>query len=211
MKTCYIIGALPFKNEIKPLDSDLLIAADKGLLYCREKGIAPDIVIGDFDSLDEHPTGENVIIHPERKDDTDTMLSLKHGLKLGFKRFYLYGCLGGRLDHTIANLQLLAFAAKSGATAFLCGEKECVTVIKDTIIKFRSGIRGKVSVFALNGKAEGVTEKGLSYSLQNAVLDGQFPLGVSNEFTEKSAEITVRNGYLTVIWNGTPDDSEVDI
>ena len=104
---CYIIGAGDFFGlRETPDDSDYVIAADAGYANCKEKHIIPDLVLGDFDSLGSAPKHPNVIELPVEKDDTDTMYAIKLGLEKGYRRFYLYGALGGkRPDHTIANLR----------------------------------------------------------------------------------------------------------
>ena len=93
---CYIIGAGDFFGlRETPDDSDYVIAADAGYAYCKENHIIPDLVLGDFDSLGSAPKHPNVIELPIEKDDTDTMYAIKLGLEKGYRRFYLYGALGG--------------------------------------------------------------------------------------------------------------------
>ena len=209
MNTCFIFGALPCEIKEKPVGDDYVIAADKGFLCCKANGITPDLVIGDFDSLGSIPDGENTEVHPKRKDDTDSMLALKAGMEKGYKRFIFYGCIGGLTDHTIANIQLTVFAAKNGAAAYMYDENRCITSLYNSSIVFIEDCKGRISVFALDGTAYDVTESGLSYEIENATIHGDFPLGVSNEFTGKQAQITVKNGTLTLIFDGTASQTEV--
>lgn len=203
MKICYIFGAAEgMPKSFNPQDGDLVIAADGGLSHLKRLGAEPDLIVGDFDSLGRVPEGENVIKHPVRKDDTDTLLAVKTALGRGFNDFVLYGCTGKRLDHTVANFQVLAFVAAGGGRAFLCGEDFTAVVIKDGNIKFKKEARGCISVFAFGQSADGVDIKGLSYELCNARLSPCFPVGTSNEFTGKASEISVRNGALLIIWQG---------
>ncbi len=210
MKTCFIFGALPCELKEKPLDGDYVIAADKGLLCCKANGIEPDITVGDFDSLGSVPDGENVEVHPARKDDTDSMLALKIGLERGYKRFIFYGCIGGLTDHTLANIQLTVYAAEHGANAYMYDGGTCITSIKNGSVLFGKECSGRVSVFALNGKAEQVNISGLSYGLENSEISGDFPIGVSNEFTGAEAEIRVKIGTLTIVFNGTVSDIKTE-
>lgn len=200
---CYIVGAM----EPGPMcfaRPGLIIAADGGYAHVKAQGAVPDVAVGDFDSLGYVPEG-NVIRHPPEKDDTDTMLALRLGLERNYDAFVLYGCLGGRLDHAYANLQALSFLAENGARGYLLGPAgEAITVIRDGALQFPSSCRGIVSVFCPGGTAEGVYERGLKYSLTDAVLTSACPLGVSNEFTGQSARIAVRNGELLVMWNEDP-------
>ena len=199
-RICYIVGAMAKSLPDISRENSFVIAADAGYKALQQVNIKPDLVVGDFDSLGQVPEGENIVCHPVMKDDTDMMLAVKLGLERGYTRFHIYGGMGGRTDHTIANIQTLAYIAGRGASAFLFGDGEVMTVIKNSTLSFPSGSEGTVSAFAIGGKAVGVYESGLLYSLENAELTPDFPLGVSNEFTGKAAHIKVENGMLLVVW-----------
>ena len=208
MGTCVIFCAAGFDRLAEEIqDGDLVIAADGGLKHTEKLGLTPDVILGDFDSLGFEPEGANVF--PVEKDDTDAMLAVRRGLDLGYRDFVLYGSLDGpRLDHTVANFQTLQFLTDRGATGYLAGLTTMVTVVKEGSIRFPAGTRGTVSVFCLGADAEGVTLKGLYYPLENGKLTAGFPLGVSNHFTDETAEISVKNGSLLVLWdrkNGFPE------
>lgn len=205
MANCIIFGALePNVNSINIDDGDYIIAADAGLKTAKKMGLTPDLIVGDFDSLGaEPPKGKNVIHHPVRKDDTDTLLAIKTALNKGFFNFKIYGCLGGRLDHTFANIQAASYVAENNGHAVFIDGSTHLTVLKNNNIKFSHDCSGNVSVFAVSGNAEGVNEKNLLYELTNATLTPDFPLGVSNEFVNKNAEISVSNGKICIIWDGT--------
>lgn len=207
MNTCIIFGAAGFDRLIAPIeDGDYLIAADGGLQHFERLGRKPDAVLGDFDSLGFVPQGAEVF--PVQKDDTDLMLALRHGLSRGFTAFSLYGALdGSRLDHTIANLQALSFLRKQGARGYLIGKQYLATVICNEAVRFPAGCQGILSVFCMGAAAHGVTLRGLQYPLENGTLTGDFPLGVSNHFTDAPAEISVQQGALLLLWdaeNGFP-------
>ena len=204
---CYIVCALPQNHTISPTPCDLVIAADGG--YAQLSGIRPDLVVGDFDSLGYVPEGETVVRHPEKKDDTDTMLAAKIGLERGYRAFVLLGGVGGRLDHTLANIQTLAFLRENGAHAALLGEMETITLLQDEVLRFRAGLTGTISVFSYGAVASGVFERGLAYALTNATLRDVNPLGVSNAFTGEAAEVSVKKGRLVVLYAGLPADSDL--
>ena len=169
MKTCYIFSAadgLP-KNFEKQKD-DIIIAADAGYNHLLKLNIKPDIVLGDFDSLGFVPENIEIIKHPVKKDDTDTLLAVKTGLERGFSRFVLYGAVGGRLDHTIANVQTLNFIAENGGIGFICGDSFVVTSIKNSKIVLNPLNSGNVSIFSATENSKGVSVKGLLYELENA-------------------------------------------
>jgi len=200
-KSCVIVCAGELEGAvIERRPGELLIAADAGIRYLEEAGMEPDLIVGDFDSLGYTPESGNVIYHRPEKDDTDTMLAVREGFERGFRSFRIYAGLGGRLDHTVANLQTLAFIAENGGRGYLVGGKSVSTVIKDSSIAFGGGRSGMISVFCQGGDAEGVTIKGLKYELEDAVLTASVPLGVSNEFTGREALISVRSGRLLVVW-----------
>jgi len=204
---CYIICALPQNHRFSPAPGDLVIAADGG--YAHMGGIKPDLVVGDFDSLGYVPEDEQVVRHPAEKDDTDTMLAARIGIERGYRTFVLLGGVGGRLDHTLANIQTLAFLRESGARAALIGENETITLIHNEALRFRAGLSGIISVFSYGAVAYGVYERGLAYALTDATLTDTKPLGVSNAFTGDPAEVRVRDGRLVVLFAGLPEDSDL--
>ena len=210
MHTCIIFCAGGFEKLARPVDaSDYILAADGGLTHLQRLGITPHGMIGDFDSLGYIPEGAQVF--PVEKDDTDSMLAVRKGLELGCRRFEIYGALDGdRLDHTIANLQALTFLSEHGATGYLVGLKYIATTVCSSTIRFSSEAKGIVSVFCLGKDAENVSLRGLKYPMENGVLHGGFPLGVSNRFVGETAEISVGSGILTVLYdveNGFPEDN----
>ncbi len=203
-KECCIVAAGPSPAVIRP--GAFLIAADGGLEKLQTDHILPDLVIGDFDSIESTPSGDNVLSFPREKDDTDTMLAIKEALRRGYDRIYISGGFGGRLDHTVANLQSLIFAVKLGAEAFLCGEGETVTILSGGSAEFSERCRGKISLFCFGDSASGVTIEGLKYTAAGASLSNMFPIGVSNEFIGEKAVISAASGILCVMWDGVPED-----
>jgi len=201
MGRCLIFCAAGFSGLLDPVAPDeYIIAADGGLTHTQKLGVAPNDILGDFDSLGYIP--EDSRVFPVEKDDTDAMLAVRRGLQLGFREFILYGSLDGpRLDHTVANFQTLQFLADRGAAGYLAGADTLVTVVKDGTLLFPAGCRGTVSLFCMGPDAHGVTLRGLYYPLEKGTLTSGFPLGVSNHFTEAEAVITVENGSLLVIWD----------
>lgn len=204
---CYIVCALPQNHPFSPKPGDLVIAADGG--YAHMGGIKPDLVVGDFDSLGYVPANEQVVRHPAEKDDTDTMLAARIGIERGYRTFLLLGGVGGRLDHTLANIQTLAFLREQGARAAMIGEAETITLIQNEALRFRAGLSGIISVFSYGAVAHGVYEHGLAYALTDATLTDTNPLGVSNALTGDPAEVSVRDGRLVVLFAGLPEDSDL--
>ncbi len=207
-KTCFIVGAGSFDGmSIGPEKDDLIIAADGGYNYLKQMGIEPQVLMGDFDSLEVLPEHQNILRHSPIKDDTDMALAVAYAAEQGYRRFFLYGGLGGRLDHTMANLQLLNSMSRQGLESYLIGEKTVVTAITKERITFSAECSGMLSVFCMGEAAEGVWERGLKYQLTDAVMTCDRTLGVSNEFTGKESWIEVRKNTLQIVWdekNGLP-------
>lgn len=200
LSICYVVGAGECKKlDFIPENDDLIIAADGGLEHLQKCGIKPDIIIGDFDSLCKNPQGENVIRLKPEKDITDMDAAVKVGIKKGYDEFKLYGALGGRLDHSVANIQLIASLAENKKKVEIISDETYITAVHNGFIEFDNEFKGYVSVFSHSDLCTGVSIKGLKYELDNAELKNTFPLGVSNEFINKESKITVKNGTLIII------------
>ncbi|MFI3237386.1 MAG: thiamine diphosphokinase [Lachnospiraceae bacterium] len=200
------VGSISYDGEV-----DYVIAADGGLMYCPVLDVEPDLIIGDFDSVDEEylsaidlieeADGERVVRLPREKDDTDMLSAVKVGLELGYTSFRLYGANGGRLEHTIANIQVLQYLKAHGAVGYIMDGTGMILLAVEETVSFRESMEGYISVFSLGDEAEGVTIKGLKYELLDATLTNAMPLGVSNEFIGCESEITVEKGSLLIIIN----------
>lgn len=205
---CFIVGASPCSGFeggcFAPKEGDYIIAADGGLKHLEAAGIDPDMIVGDFDTLGYKPEHENLVCLQREKDWTDTFVAMEKGAELGYETFVFYGCLGGKLEHTIANLQHLVWLSRQGLSGWMTDGRCWLTAIsgggaKSGRLTFPARKQGMVSVFCMGDKAEGVTLYGLKYGLENGELTGGFPLGVSNEFIGERAEISVRKGTLLVV------------
>jgi len=206
-RTCYVVGAMSLSMALRPYPApgDYVIAADRGYDSLMAFGVQPDLVVGDFDSLGHTPSHPNVIQLPAEKDDTDMVFALRKGLELGYRRFVLLGGVGGRVEHTYANLQLLDWLTTQGAQGFLAGEKTVATALRNGEMLFPASMSGYLSVFCNSGEAQGVTLENLKFPLTDYSLSGSFPLGVSNEFTGESAKVSVKSGSLILIWEDKGD------
>lgn len=207
MNRCFIFAAGTFYGlRERPAPGDFVIAADAGYQTCLRVGVTPDLLLGDFDSMEIPADFSNIRRSPVEKDDTDTMLAIKTGLAEGCGEFYLYGGTGGkRLDHTLANLQSLLYLCRRGARGWLYDNDFVWTVIENESLTVEKTVEwGLFSAFCLGDRAEGIDETGFQYPLRDAVLTPEFPLGVSNHILESAATITVRRGALAVGWQLPP-------
>lgn len=204
MKIGFILGAGPIEDyallrpSVRP--EDVVICADGGYRHALAWGIEPQWLVGDFDSNRlpvEHP---NVIRVKPEKDDTDMELAVRKGIQLGCQEFVIYGALGGRLDHTIANLQMLSVLLNQGIKATIRDEQNELFLLNPGTVVLNQNDFPYVSLFSFSERCEGITLVGMKYPLENAVLTNQSAgLGVSNEILESSATISFRSGTLIVI------------
>lgn len=198
MKICHIVGAGEMGGaKINVREGDFLIAADGGYAEVISQGLKPDLAVGDFDSLGRVPENENVVQHPVMKDDTDMMLAVKLGFERGYTCFFIYGALGGRLDHTLANIQTIMYIANHGGQGWIIGDC-CLTAINNSEARFSADAQGVISVFCLSGEARGVDIEGLLYPLSGYTMQCDIALGVSNEFIGKPSRIAVNDGTLVI-------------
>ena len=205
MEKCLIAGGCEISN-IKWLQYiseryDYIIAADKGYKTLKKSGINIDIAIGDFDSLGYIPDDVKVLKLEVEKDDTDIMSAVRYALKNGAKEIALIGGIGGRLDHTVANIQTLGFIADNNVTGILADENNEVRCLLPGEYEFGKRNGYSLSTFSLTDKVTGLCESGVKYSLDNAVLTNKFPFGVSNEIIDESAVISFEEGILLVCFS----------
>lgn len=203
MGICYIVGAGDCKSlDFEKKTDDMIIAADGGYKYLLSANIKPDIIIGDFDSLGEIPQEKNIIKLNPVKDITDMNAAVNIGMDKGYSEFVLYGALGGRLDHSLANIQLVAGLSKDGKKASIRDSKTFITAVTNGSISFDSSYKGFISVFSHSDECENVSIRGLKYTLENSTLRNLFSLGVSNEFIGSESEIIIGNGTAVIICCG---------
>lgn len=208
-RICYILSAMEIGDlRICPDEGDLVIAADAGVRHLDALGLRAGLIVGDFDSLGKVPRAEKdrLVVHPIEKDDTDTLLAVREGLARGYHEFVIAGALGGRLDHTLANLQTLAFLEKSSESVknhgYLIGDGKIIALLSDESITFHAGHSGVLSLFCVGDRAE-VTIEGLKYPLDRYPMTPDFPIGVSNEFIGEESKITIKNGRVWLILDGS--------
>ncbi len=131
MKICHIFSGGELKNLdfIKIDSADMIVCADRGLKYVQELEITPNIIVGDFDSFTGAlPDNVEILRSPPEKDDTDTMLAVKTAIANGAEHIRIYGALGGRFDHTYANVQALKYIFMQGCTAVLEDSENMITL-----------------------------------------------------------------------------------
>lgn len=200
-KRCFIFGGCPCNStfDFSLSDNDMVICADGGVKLAESLGVQPKLAVGDFDTISVKDCCIKVECYPPEKDDTDMMIAVKTGFRLGCKDFVILGGIGGRLDHTIANIQTLNYIADNGGKGLLLSDSEAVAVqLPGNSVYFKEDYH-YISVFSLTEICEGVYLKDLKYPLENGVLSAGFPLGISNEFLSEKCTIELKKGKLLII------------
>lgn len=191
-------------SNLPPKDlrlDDVIVCADSGVEYALRCGVTPSIVLGDFDSYSGTlPKDTEIIRLPAEKGDTDTMFAVRLGLERGVKEFLIAGGIGGRLDHTLGALQTLNFLVSHGAMASMSDGRQSVEVLNAPFTKeYRSDGTKYFSLLAMTPRVTGITMQGFKYSLTDAVITYDFPLGVSNEILQPTAVLSVESGRVAVV------------
>lgn len=202
-RRCVICAAGPTARaeELRPLlrSDDWVIAADGGLALARSLGVTPSVLVADFDSADREDAeslSAAVVELPVHKDDTDTMAAARIALEKGCGEVLILGGTGGRLDHTMANLAVLLYLKRRGVRAVLADEHVRAEMLLPGRHRIEPAEGWKFSLFAYGGSVSGLFLKNAEYPLENAVLTPDFPLGISNEFGDKTVELRFEQGIL---------------
>ncbi len=193
-----------FQKRLASMDSFLTICCDGGIRHLEKLKVRPDVIMGDMDSantdrLDDYVvSGAKLLEYPPEKDATDTQLALEYALGLKPEAIEIWGALGGRIDHALANLFLLKGAQQAGIKTRLIDEY-CEIFIVEKQITFTEAVGQTVSLFALTSQAEGLSLHGFKYSLDNESLEMINPRGISNVIVSSPATINICSGSLLVV------------
>ncbi len=185
---------------------DLILAADGGARHCLALGVLPAALIGDFDSLDAaeqaavEQSGAALIAYPRTKDQTDLELALHYAASQGCREVVIFGAVGGRWDHSLANLLLAAGEAFARLEIRLVdGRQEAQVLRGGRAIELAGQPGDTVSLVPLKGDAVGVTTTGLAYGLKDGRLSYGAARGVSNELVATTAQVQLAEGLLICI------------
>lgn len=190
-------------------DYDRIICADGGACQAVSLGIRPDWVIGDMDSISQsgrellERAGAAMIVLPTAKDFTDTHHALELAVSEGAGTISIWGGTGSRLDHTLANLRSAGLLASQGLEVRFESPAMTIYLVRDCLeLHGREG--DTVSVLALGDRATGVTLRGFEYPLDDVVLEGNRPCGISNVITGVISRVRVASGLLAVFHHLAP-------
>ena len=201
---CVIISGSPDTNveEIKSLckSDDFIVCADSGYSFAKKAGLTPNLIIGDFDSLKEElPQNTEVVKLNTHKDDTDTEHCVMECIRRGYKDFLLLGSIGGRTDHTFANIATLAFLSEYNYNGIARNNGEEIRILKEGSYEMNNKKGLIFSVFPYGCESVNVTYKGAEYMLNNKTLTYNVSRGISNVFVDDEAEITINRGRAILL------------
>ena len=196
--------------------ADAVIAADGGANWLCTQNRVPNLVVGDMDSVSpevlRYLAQHNCTLqrHEPTKDETDTELALKAAAALGAARITILGALGGRIDHALANVSLLAMPELEGIDVVIFDGLSFLSMARGGVSSIAGRAGDIVSLIPWGGDAKGVTTEGLQYSLDDALLRGGAARGVSNVLLESVGRVALRQGHLLIVHTPSRDPEPLD-
>lgn len=189
---------------IKNTKFDKIIAVDGGLIFADKMNIIPDYIIGDFDTvqsslLDKYNTQSKIIKYNPIKDNTDSEIAINYACDINSTEIVIIGATGKRMDHTLANIEILVTPLRKGIEAYIIDEYNKIYLIDNLKIISKNEQYGNyVSLIPLT-KVEGLTLKGFKYPLDNYTYDIGISIGISNELESENGIIKLIDGILIAI------------
>ncbi len=190
---------------LKNNNPDYIIGVDGGLNSLNRLQIVPDLIIGDFDSLDNdiairYKEGFDVITLNPRKDYTDTHMACLEAIKLKPLSVDIIGATGTRIDHLSGNLGLLKLLLTEGIKGQILDINNKITMIDKHYKICKKNMFGKyISCIPFSDKVSGVSISGFEYDLEDATMIKEYTIGISNELREEEGHIRVKEGYLLIM------------
>ncbi len=208
MKGIIISGGSPPTKELLEKEistSSIIIGADSGANILYEYGLKPDILLGDFDSIDKKVLEYyknldcNIDIYPSEKDFTDTELAFNKATELSCDEICFLGCTGSRMDHFLGNLGLLKRCLKKGINAYIKDDNNYIFLTDKSLVL--KGNRGQTfSLQAYSDVVKNLSIHNAKYKLENYDLTLGDPMTVSNEFLDTDVEVVFDEGFLMILF-----------
>ena len=186
---------------------ELIIAVDGGANHLYRLGIMPNYILGDLDSIDDdirsYYEASDVVFKkfPTKKDETDAELAVWMVEEEGLLGIDIYAALGGRIDHELANIQLLYYILDRGMYPRIISEREEIYILRNEEMNFKCSLGVIVSIIPVKGDARVITLANMEYSVEELDLKYSVTRGISNVMLAEDAYINVRDGCILVIKN----------
>lgn len=212
MKICIVLnGEIKDYEKTKKIileeNYNYIIGADGGCNHLFKMDIIPDYIIGDLDSIDANLISyyEDKKVqfkkYPSHKDETDSEICVYLAKDLKAKQIDIFGTLGGRIDHTLANIGLMYYIKKMDIKPRIITSEEEILIATSEEIILDGEVGNTISIIPIKGDARGVTLKKLEYPLDNGCIEYLSPLGISNVMLENKCSIKVNDGIVLIIRN----------
>lgn len=195
------------KAYLKQHSYDCYIAVDNGLAYMEQLGLMPEVMVGDFDTASEelvtrYKEIQNITIislKPE-KDETDMESAIDYTIRMGYNKVVLLAAMGGRFDHTLANLHMLYRLFQNGIHGNMVDECNNIYLLQSSHTLKKEKLHGNyISLLPFTSQVTNLTLDGFKYPLENYCLKAGASIGVSNEAVESECNITFQEGVLIVV------------
>ncbi len=185
---------------------DTIVACDRGYEALAAIGVTPDVVVGDLDSMSEqcrkdmeYKDIEVIRLNPV-KDDTDTEAAIALCAGRGAEKIYLFGATGSRVDHMLGNIELLAYAADRGCELIIIDRHNRIRLLQHSFKITKDEQWGDyISFIPYSPAVEKLTLRGFKYELQDFDMKKGNTLGISNEITADTADISFSSGKLIMV------------
>ncbi len=195
--TCIIISGGKLSAGIPK--GDMIICADCGYDHALKLGVVPDIIVGDFDSCSNIlPEDIPIVRSKPEKDDTDTIMAVRIALDKGADKIVICGALGGRFDHTFANIQTLMLIHSHGCKGSILDSGNIITAAGTGEHRYSQRKGWYFSIFALTAQVKIRELSGVKYPLRDYILRQEYPIGVSNEILSE-ARLIIESGTALVV------------
>lgn len=212
MKVCIVLnGEVKDYKKTKKIileeNYNYIIGADGGCNHLFKMNITPNYIVGDLDSIKreviEYYENKNVTFkrYPSHKDETDSEICIYLAKLLGADEIDIFAALGGRIDHTLANIGLMNYIKENNMKPRILTSEEEILMVKNETINLKGKRGDTISVISINGESKGVTLKKLEYPLDNATVNHLSPLGISNVMLEDECIISIKDGCALIIRN----------
>lgn len=199
---------------LNKIQAEYVIGVDRGLKFLYRNHVLPTHIVGDFDSVEaelveyyEKQTQVPIRKFRSEKDASDTEIALHLAIELGAEKVWIFGGTGSRLDHVMANIQILKIAHDLGIKAYLQDANNRISLAEKEIkICKEESFGDYFSIFPFGGIVEDISIEGAKYPLSHYRLCPNSSMCVSNELQEEEVKITFQTG--TIILMETRDKKE---
>ena len=210
MKTVAIVGGGPADClpdlQAYRAKADYWIGADRGAVTLLHHQIKTDLAIGDFDSVSSNEftrirqTVDRVEVFPAAKDETDLELALLEALKQNPDEVIFFGVTGGRLDHTLANIQLLLSLKQEKVNGIIIDRSSQLQIVRPGVYEAAEEPEYPyISFLPVSPEVTGLSLSEFLYPLENAVITWGSTRCISNKLLSGSAVFSFKTGIMAVI------------